>query len=70
MKKFNLKKALSGEAVTTRGGFAVILTGAGIGGVYILCGVVSTPTGFDKASWTIGGRFLLDRESDLDLFML
>ena len=70
MKKFNLKKALAGEAVTTRGGFAVILTGAIIGGAYILCGVVSTPSGFVKASWTLEGRYLLDRESDLDLLML
>lgn len=70
MKKFNLKKALAGEAVATRGGCAVILTGAGIGGAFILCGVVSTPAGFDKASWTIEGRYLLEGESALDLFML
>lgn len=70
MKKFNLKKALAGKSVTTRNGFAVILTGAVIGDVYNICGVVSTPVGFNRAAWTMEGRYLLDKESDLDLFML
>lgn len=70
MKKFNLKKALRGEAVTTRGGYAVILTGAEICSEYNLRGVVSSPTGFYRASWTLEGRFMVEKESNEDLFML
>ena len=70
MKKFNLKKALQGDEVMTRGGFSVILTGSAIGKVYNLLGVVSTPCGFERQAWTVEGRFLFDRESDCDLVMV
>lgn len=70
MKKFNLKKALEGERVTTRDGHSVILTGADIGHAYVLQGVIDFDTNLDVASWSLNGRYRLGEECDLDLFML
>lgn len=70
MKKFNLKKALAGAAVTTRDGHSVLLTGTNIGSRYVLQGVVRYDTSLDRESWTLDGRYMVDEKSDSDLFML
>lgn len=69
MKKFNLKKALEGKAVTTRDGRPVALTGTYIGKRYVLRGVIGNPTSLDSESWTLDGRYMENENSDLDLFM-
>lgn len=73
MKKFNLKKALEGEKVTTRDGHSVILTGADIGatwnGGFVLQGVVYTSEGLTRQTWTTEGRFQSVGSSMFDLFM-
>lgn len=74
MKKFNLKKALSGELVVTRDKRAVILTGADIcsswNGGFVLQGIVYTLEGMKRHFWTIEGRWQSVGVHDLDLFML
>lgn len=70
MKKFNLKKALAGEKITTRAGWAVVLTGVYVGGEYVLQGVLSHPSGFDRTSWTLEGKYVAGEKSDFDLFMV
>lgn len=70
MKKFNLKKALAGDEVTTRAGWAVKLTGVNVGKEYVLQGIMSTTQDFDRTTWTLEGRYMTGEESDYDLFML
>ena len=70
MKKFNLKKALDGEEVTTRAGYAVKLTGVNVGREYVLQGVLSIPSGFNRASWTLEGKYMAGERSDFDLYMV
>ena len=70
MKKFNLKKALAGEAVQTRDGRPVALTSVEIGVRYVLRGLVGSSECLDRESWTLEGRYMADGESGFDLFML
>lgn len=74
MKKFNLKKALLGEKVTTRSGRSVILTGAVlgdyVGAEFILRGVVDNDGRMSIEAWTLDGKFMSAGDSDLDLFMV
>lgn len=70
MKKFNLKKALAGELVITRAGWAVVLTGVNVGSEYALLGAMSLPRGFERTTWTLEGKYMADGKSDFDLVMV